>query len=69
MSSKMTHQQIKMIVTNFAAQATRKYDGHAFTAGYLESMVINLIAKLPAKEQERELNFLLTSSVWNMDTK
>lgn len=64
MAKKMTREQLEMIVSHFAKQATRKND-YAFTAGYLQSLVSQLLGQLSAKEQQHHVNVLLTSSVWD----
>ena len=64
MARKLTKTEVDLIVKNFSAAATRKYDGHAFTAGYLQSLVCSLLMQLPAKEQASQINMLLSSSVW-----
>lgn len=64
MAKKMTREQLDLIVTRFAKQATGKHGDYAFTAGYFESLVSSLLSKLPAKEQEMQVKILLTSSVW-----
>jgi len=64
MAKKMTREQIELVVTRFAKQATGKHGDYAFTAGYLQSLVSSLLAKMPAKEQEVQIKILLTSSVW-----
>lgn len=63
MAKKMTRDQLEMIVSRFAKQATRKND-YAFTAGYLQSLATQLLGQLPAKEQQHHVNVLLSSSVW-----
>lgn len=63
MARKMTREQIEMVVSNFAKQATRKND-YAYTAGYLQSLVSQLIGQLSGKEQQHHINVLLGSNVW-----
>lgn len=63
MAKKMTREQLEMIVQNFARQATNKND-YAFTAGYLQSLVSQLLGQLSAKDQQHHVNVLLSSSVW-----
>ena len=64
MAKKMTREQLDLVVSSFARQATRKWDGHAYTAGYLQSLVVSLLTSLPAKEQQKHVTTLLSSSVW-----
>lgn len=67
MAKKLTREQVGAVVSAFAEQATRKYNGHAFTAGYLMSVVTQLIAELPAEKQLSEIVALQTSSVWKSE--
>lgn len=64
MARKMTREQVELVVHRFAKQATGKHGDYAYTAGYFQSLVASLIAKLPAAEQEHQIKILLTSSVW-----
>lgn len=68
MAKKMTREQLDIIVSNFARQSTRKND-YAFTVGYLQSLTIQLLGQLSAKEQQHHIDVLLSSSVWNMESK
>jgi predicted dinucleotide-utilizing enzyme len=70
----MTQEQIRPFIESFSRQAVSKYDkpanigaGHAFVAGYLQSMVTQLIAKLPLDEQLHHISVLQQSSVWNQN--
>jgi len=64
MARKLSKSEVDLIVKNFANAASKKYDGHAFTAGYLQSLVCSLLMHLPAKEQKAQIHILLSSSVW-----
>jgi type IV pilus biogenesis protein CpaD/CtpE len=69
--TKMSEQQVRVFVENFAKQARNKYEipaasgsGHAFVAGYLQSLVSQLLAELPLEKQLHHINVLQESSVW-----
>ena len=64
MTTKMTTAQIQTVVDRFIGQAVLAYDGHAYAAGYLGSMVSHLLQKLPIEVQLQEVDVLLTSPVW-----
>ena len=68
--TKMTQQQVGVFVENFANQARTKYDkcatgaGHAYVAGYLQSLVSQLLAEFPVEKQLHHISVLQQSSVW-----
>jgi hypothetical protein len=68
--TKMTQQQVGVFVENFAKQARNKFDkaatgaGHAYVAGYLQSLVSQLLAELPVEKQLYHISMLQESSVW-----
>jgi hypothetical protein len=68
--TKMTQQQVGVFVENFAKQARTKFDkvatgaGHAYVAGYLQSLVSQLLAELPVEKQLHHISVLQESSVW-----
>lgn len=69
--TKMSEQQVRVFVENFAKQARTKYDisgvdgaGHAYVAGYLQSLVSQLLAELPVEKQLYHISVLQESSVW-----
>jgi hypothetical protein len=69
--TKMTESQIRAFVENFSKQARNKYDipsatgaGHAFVAGYMQSLVSQILAELPLEKQLHHINVLQESSVW-----
>jgi len=68
--TKMTQQQVGVFVENFAKQARTKFDkvatgaGHAYVAGYLQSLVSQLLAELPVEKQLYHISMLQESSVW-----
>lgn len=68
--TKMTQQQVGVFVENFAKQARTKFDkvadgaGHAYVAGYLQSLVSQLLAELPVEKQLHHISMLQESSVW-----
>jgi len=68
--TKMSEMQVRVFVENFAIQARSKFDkvasgaGHAYVAGYLQSLVSQLLAELPVEKKLYHISVLQESSVW-----
>ncbi len=43
---------MQVVLRAFSEAAHKNYDGHAFEAGYLQSVVVSLIPHLPKKVQK-----------------
>jgi hypothetical protein len=43
---------MNVVLRAFSDAARRNYDGHAFEAGYLQSVIISLVPLLPKRQQK-----------------
>lgn len=67
----LTKADLEIAFKNFTDQAIKKHGssaGHAYVAGYLESMVVRFLMQLSAEERAREMQSLERSSVWDETT-
>ena len=60
----MNVENFKSVVELWKKAALEKYDSHAFAAGYFESMMVSMFAKLSLSEREHVAGVLLESSVF-----
>lgn len=52
MNCKLTQEQIRAELKNFAEASYTKYQSYSYAAGYFESFVAELVADLPKAKQE-----------------
>lgn len=43
---------MSLVLRAFSEAARKNYDGHAFEAGYLQSVIISLVPLLPKRQQK-----------------
>ena len=43
---------LSVVLRQFSEAARKNYDGHAFEAGYLQSVIISLVPLLPKRQQK-----------------
>jgi hypothetical protein len=58
MSKKMLYSEVMSELREFSTASRAKYDSYAHATGFLESMVGNLIADLPAHKQAEALRYV-----------
>jgi hypothetical protein len=58
MSKKMLYSEVMTELREFSTASRAKYDSYSYAAGFLESMVGDLIADLPAEKQADALRHL-----------
>lgn len=55
---KMTYEQIKAELKNFAETSRTAYGDYGYAAGFFESLCASLLAELPARRQEMETTLI-----------
>ncbi len=43
---------MSLVLRAFSEAARKNYDGHAFEAGYLQSVIVSLVPMLPKRQQK-----------------
>lgn len=53
---KMTYTEISDLLDAFVKTAHAKYDSYAYPTGYLQSVLVNMLADLPAAKQRQAVD-------------
>lgn len=61
--TKLSYNECKAELQLFTEAAYAKYGSHSYAAGYLESMLAEVLAELPKATQARLIESVRTSSV------
>jgi len=53
---------MSIVLKAFSDAARRNYDGHAFEAGYLQSVIISILPDLPKRKQKVLINDMIRAA-------
>jgi hypothetical protein len=68
MSKKMNYSEVAKVIDNFTQASKVKYDTMAYSAGYLGSLLTDIVSNMPRAKQLAIINQLNQSSVYTKDT-
>jgi hypothetical protein len=63
-AKRMDYDEISAVILNFTKAASAKYDGPAFSTGYLGSMLAGMVANMSVAKQAGFVAMLNSSSVY-----
>jgi len=63
-AKRMDYEEITAVISSFTKAASAKYDGPAFSTGYLGSMLAGMVANLSVAKQADFVAMLNSSSVY-----
>jgi len=62
MFSTQNQVEFKEVLREFSAATYKNYDSHAFAAGYLESLAVEMLKALPKREQTALINDMIRAT-------
>lgn len=53
---------MQVVLRSFSEAARKNYDGHAFEAGYLQSLVVSMLPQLPKRLQKAYIDDMVRAA-------